>query len=519
MSSTQSKIKKLYTAQQVRQLDQALAQARGVPTWQLMQDAGAAAVKVLKANWPEAKRIIIMTGSGNNAGDGWVLASLLHAASLDTQSNVSVVALKAPEQLQGDAALAAKMAQQSGCVWYPWVNNDERLLENLSNADVIVDALLGTGIQGALRGDYPTAIAAINQSQKPVLGLDVPSGLQADTGAIDDSCVQADISITFVAYKRGQMTLDGPGYCGRLVLADLGLSEYPDVLDKAASGQTVTLLNAQQILTDWPVRKSNSHKKTYSHVVVIGGNVGMAGASLLTARAALRSGAGLVTLITHQQHAASLHSANPELMITGIDESDCVPLEVLQGADCIVIGPGLGRDQWAELCWQSLEQFLLQHETSQSLPVVTDADGLYFLSEHPLKDCQLVLTPHPGEAAMLLEASNHEVQQDRYSSASNLAQRYNATVVLKGNGSIIAKPDNSLALSPYGNPGMATAGMGDVLAGICAAMLGQQSTETFEQVCRAVVVHGKAGDIAASRFGHSSLIAGDVIDSLGQVLP
>ncbi len=512
MSHTQSKTKKLYTAEQVRQLDQLLALARGVPTWQLMQDAGTAAAKVLKANWPEAKRIIIMAGSGNNAGDGWVLASLLHADGFD----VFVIALKAPDQLQGDAARAAQMAQQAGCVWYQWGEGDQRLLENLNNADVIVDALLGTGIKGQLREGYLAAITAINHSQRPVLALDIPSGLYADTGVIADICVDSDITITFVAYKRGQMTLDGPDYCGHLVLADLGLSEYPDLFEQPLPGSQVTLLNRQQVLASWPARRSNSHKKTYGHVVVIAGNVGMAGAGLLAARAALKSGAGLVTLVTHRQHAASLHSANPELMIIGIDQAESVADALFESADSVVIGPGLGQGRWSEWCWQMLEQFLSQRKTS--LPVVVDADGLFYLSKHPLKNGKRVLTPHPGEAGQLLAVSNQQIQQDRFASADQLAQRYQAIVVLKGNGSVIASPDQSLALSAYGNPGMATAGMGDVLAGICGSALAQQSFEAFEQVCHAVMLHGLAGNAAAGN-SQASLIAGDVINALGKILP
>lgn len=515
MSNTQSKTKKLYTAQQVRQLDQMLALARGVPTWQLMQDAGAVAAKVLKANWPEAKRIIIMAGSGNNAGDGWVLASLLQADCFD----VFVIALKTPDQLQGDAAKAAQMAQQAGCVWYQWGENDQRLLESLDNADVIVDALLGTGIKGELRNGYPAAITAINRSPGPVLALDVPSGLHADTGVTGDACVHSDITITFVAYKRGQMTLDGPDYCGHLVLADLGLSEYPDLFEQTLPGAQVTLLDHQQVLSNRLARRGNSHKKTYGHVVVIAGNVGMAGAGLLAARAALRSGAGLVTLVTHRQHAASLHSTNPELMIIGVDEAGALADTLFESADSVVIGPGLGQGQWSQQCWQALEQFLSQHKAS--LPVVVDADGLFYLSKHALKNCTLVLTPHPGEAAKLLQISNQQVQQDRFANADQLAQHYQAIVVLKGNGSIVASTDQ-LALSAYGNPGMATAGMGDVLAGVCGSMLAQQSPELFggpfERTCCAVVAHGLAGDLAAGK-SQSSLIAGDVIDELGKILP
>lgn len=499
---------KLYTAEQVRQLDQTLAQARGVPTWQLMQDAGKAAFQVLRANWPEAKRIIIMAGSGNNAGDGWVLAALLKQAGLDAQ----VFALKPPDELQGDAAEAVTEAQQNGCKWQLWAD-DAGMCDQLGDADVIVDALLGTGISGGLRGAYPGAIAAINAQQRPVLAVDVPSGLHADTGATAEVCVLADITVTFVAFKRGLMTLNGPDYCGRLVLADLDLDEYPAV-EQALSDQVVEYCRSVAL----PQRRQNSHKKTYGHVVVVAGNAGMAGAGLLAGRAALRSGAGLVTLITHHAHAAHLYTACPELMISGTGQSGDWPADTLQSADAVVIGPGLGQDDWASRCWQGLAEMLEQRPVDKSLPVVVDADGLHWFKSHPLDGAEWVITPHPGEAGALLEQSSQQVQQDRFASAAELAKRYKAVAVLKGNGSIIAGADGQMALSAHGNPGMATAGMGDVLAGICGGLLAQPHESVFRQTCTAVTSHSLAGDAAAQRSRYV-LTAGDVINALAVVLP
>ncbi len=514
MNTTLAITRKLYTASQIRQLDQALARARGVPTWQLMQDAATAAYSVLKANWPEAKRIIIMTGSGNNAGDGWLLAALLCAAGVTAR----VIAVKQPDKLCGDASLAADAALQAGCEWRLWASTADGSEQDLRDGDLLVDALLGTGITGELRDDYETAVNSINHSGTPVLALDLPTGLNADTGAIQGACVKANITVTFVAWKRGQMTLDGPDYCGLLSLADLGLSNYPELLQQVITDTTVDYLGIADLHQQLPVRNCNSHKKSYGHVIVIAGNRGMAGAGLLAATAALRSGAGLVTLLTHADHVHGLHSGCPELMLVGIDADAQLPTTLLTRADCIVIGPGMGQDSWAERIWSGLEQFLSARNTDQVLPLVVDADGLSYLTNDHLPGCQLVLTPHPGEAARLLQTSTSSIQQDRFASALELAECYNACVILKGNGTIISGKTQQPALSTYGNPGMATAGMGDVLAGVCGGLLAQKTGDVHTMTCIAVVVHGLAGDHAA-KHGQYSLIAGDVINALSDVLP
>ncbi len=505
--------RKLYTASQVRQLDMALAAARDVATWQLMQDAATAAFRIVKANWPEAKRITIMTGSGNNAGDGWALAGLLHQVGC----SVTVLAVRAPDKLTGDAALAVKAAIDAGCEWQLWGAMDNGSI-HIRNCELIVDALLGTGIKGELREEYATAVNVINNSDKPVLALDLPTGLDADTGAIQGVCVQAVMTITFVAYKRGQLTLNGPDYCGLLSLADLGLRNYPELPEYTIGDAAVDNLDPIWLNSRLKPRKHNSHKKSYGHVVVIAGNSGMAGAGLLAATAALRCGAGLVTLLTHTSHADSLYTACPELMLKGIDASGQLPVTLLQRADAIVVGPGLGQDRWAQQVWRSLVDFLGDSEAADMLPVVIDADGLMHMTAHPLPGCHKVLTPHPGEAARLLGGSGSSIQQDRFASATELAEQYDSNIILKGNGTVIAGCDRQLAVSATGNPGMATAGMGDVLAGVCGAMLAQNPKEVTEMVRCATVLHGMAGDMAAAK-GQYGLLASDVINSLIRILP
>lgn len=497
----------LYTADQVKQLDRALAVTRHISTWELMQEAAAAAYAVLKANWPEAKRIIIMAGSGNNAGDGWVLGGLLEQAGMD----VLVITIKPTNTYSGDAALAVEQALDQNCAWQLW---NTQAAAHLIEADVIVDSLLGTGLHGVLREEYALAVSAINASQAVVLSMDLPSGLHPDTGVVKSQAVQADITISFVAWKRGLFTLDGPDYSGQQVLADLGLANHIEQLISVIETPTVICCQAIQ---KWPKRRHNSHKKSYGHVVVIAGNQGMAGAGLLTAQAALRAGAGLVTLVTHSKHADHLYSVFPELMFYSQDDHSPLPEQLLARADCIVIGPGLGVNAWAEHVWSDLCQWCKRYDKASAIPIVVDADGLQLLRECPITDAALVLTPHPGEAALLAMTSSRQIQEDRFYHAVELARQYQATIVLKGNGTLITDISQQ-ALSPFGSPGMATAGMGDVLAGICGAFLGQDPMNVFESTCHAVVVHGLAGERAASE-GEWGMLASDVISAVRQVLP
>lgn len=493
----------LYTAEQVRHLDTRLAHARGVPSLQLMQDAAAAALHILSANWPEAQRIIVLAGSGNNAGDGWHLAELLHQRG----RTVEVYCLKEPAALTGDAATVADSAITAGCHW----QRCQDTTPDLETADLIVDAILGTGLSGVLRTEYAALINRVNTASTAVFSLDIPSGLQADTGVSMSGHIIADITITFVAYKRGLFTGDGIDACGKVVLADLGLSAFPEVCDHIA--RSVRLLSAQ---LKWPDRPANSHKNRFGTVVVIAGNRGMAGAGLLSAQAALHCGAGLVTLVTHPGHVAELHTRQPELML--LDSTDQAQAIVkLIAADTIVFGPGLGNDDWSEQCWELLH-IALAERLSRPCNLIMDADGLRYLPFTFPAEVNLVITPHPGEAARLLDADSATIQQDRFQSSMRLAETQRSTVVLKGAGTIISNDEGKIALCPFGNPGMATAGMGDVLTGVLAAVLSQQS-DLYTAVCNAVVIHSRAGDAAAGVSGQTALLAGSLNNAFPGLLP
>jgi len=533
----------LYTSAQIRQLDQRLAAARAVPTFTLMQEAAQAALRVLRANWPQAGRVLIITGGGNNGGDGWMLAVLMQQAALQVNQQpvmVQVIACSDPAALSGDAAEAFACAERAGVAWQAYAA--AALPEQCARADVLVDAMLGTGLSGALRAPLDEVVRQLNAAGKPLLAIDVPTGLQADTGRVDGVVLRADITVTLVAPKRGQFTADGPDHCGRLVLDDLGWQQHSAAIltqSPALRQDTVALLD-RKLLQQLPARRSNSHKHDYGRVLVIAGQPGMAGAGLLSAIAALRSGAGLVVLATHAAHAADLHAAQPELMIRAIpaltaDIHAALGVE-LQAADAVVFGPGIGRDDWAGVCWQALQQEIARRATA--LPLVVDADGLYWLQQQPLTGAaavrmheQLILTPHSGEAARLLDCTASEVQQQRFEQARALARRWQALVVLKGNGSIVATADGTLALCAAGHPGMATAGSGDVLSGICAALQaaraqpGQASSPLTPQlrVAAAVLAHALAAEQALpvsgpNRRGGAGMLATDIVQALPQVL-
>jgi len=481
----------LYKAAEVAELDRALAQRDGVPTYTLMQRAGAAARRVLKAVRPEARRVLVVAGAGNNAGDGWELARLLQDDGLDCR----VLALRTPQQLGGDAATAARAWVEAGGDWREWDG------PALPYADVYIDALLGTGLDGELRAPFDGAVAALNAAPGPVLALDLPSGLHADTGAAASVAVQARWTVTFVARKRGQFTARGPDLCGALVLDDLGRGDSASADDALRPA----LLDAGSLRRWLPPRRPDTHKGSFGHVLVAGGAPGMSGAALLAGSAALRGGAGLVSLATHPEHAALLTMARPELMVRGVADGADREQPALGRGGVVVLGTGLDTREWGRSLWARL--------VTDERPLVLDADGLNLLAEQPRPRVDWILTPHPGEAARLLGTDTAAVQADRFGAAAAMAARFGAVVVLKGAGTIVAAPQGQAALCPYGNPGLATGGSGDVLAGLCGAMLAQ-GLDPWTAARAAVVAHARAGDRAAAQHGERAMIAGDLLEQL-----
>ena len=480
----------LYSAAQVRGLDASLI-AAGTPGFELMQRAARATWRALVRQWPTANELCVLAGHGNNAGDGYLVAVLAQRAGWA----VRVLAVGDSQRLQGDAALAHAEAVSENVVIEPWT-------AQTGLRGIVLDALLGTGLSGDVREPYAGAIAAINASALPVAAVDIPSGLCADTGRILGRAVSADLTVTFIGLKLGLFTGEAADVVGELVFNDLHAD--PQMLAGApVSARRLMPGNLPRLASRAPA----SHKGKFGHVLLIGGDHGLGGAILLSAQSALRSGAGMVSVATRAEHVPAALARIPEAMVLGTSSANQL-MELLQKVSVLVVGPGLGRAGWG--------RSLLSAASDAALPQVWDADALNLLAEERAtlpRDC--VITPHPGEAARLLGISTAEVQADRPAAAHALSKKYTAVVVLKGAGSLVAHPDGRLALCHQGHPAMATAGLGDVLAGLVGALLAQGMT-AFDAACLGVWLHANAG-AQQGKFGRG-LAASDLIPVIRQLL-
>ncbi|MBY8956523.1 NAD(P)H-hydrate dehydratase [Pseudomonas sp. MIS38] len=480
----------LYGAAQVRALDARLI-AAGTPGFELMQRAAHATWRALVRQWPSASEMTVLAGHGNNAGDGFLIAALAHRAGWA----VRVLAVGDPQRLQGDAAQAYAQAINDGVAVQGWTAQSEL-------RGVIVDALLGTGLAGDVREPYAAAIKAINASGLPVVAVDIPSGLCADTGHVLGIAVHADLTVTFIGLKLGLFTGDAADQVGALVFNDLQAAAdiYRDI---PVSALRLSAANLPRLAPRAPA----AHKGRFGHLLLIGGDQGFGGAILLSSETALRSGAGMVSLATRPEHVPAALTRIPEVMALGTSSANQL-MGLLEKVSVLVVGPGLGQASWGRA--------LLSAAANAPLPQVWDADALNLLASGFVslpKEC--VITPHPGEAARLLGISTAEVQADRPAAARALSKKYSAVVVLKGAGSLIAHPDGRLALCHQGHPAMATAGLGDVLAGLTGALLAQ-GMDGFDAACLAVWLHANAG-AQQGKFGRG-LAASDLIPVIRQLL-
>jgi NAD(P)H-hydrate epimerase len=502
----------VYATAQVREIDRLAIEGRGIAGYELMNRAGQAALEVLRRRWPGAHKIAIYCGAGNNAGDGYVLARLARAAGY----SVRVEGLAEAEGLRGDARRACEDAMQAGIAIEPF---DPAAGGPHFTPDVVVDALLGTGLARDVEGKFAQAVDRINASAAPVLALDVPSGLDSDRGRPLGRCVRASVTITFVGLKQGFFLDVGPDYTGDLEFADLMLpAELPASLAPAFLRLTPALLRAAL-----PPRPRTAHKGSNGRLLLVGGGPGTAGAIRLAAEAALRVGAGLVYVATDRDSVGTVLAGRAELMCRPVAEpADLDPL--LELADAVVLGPGLGKSGWARGLWQRV--------MACALPLVLDADGLNLLAEigasgeaeQRIERGDWLLTPHPGEAGRLLGRGAEAVQGDRLGAVTQLAQRFGAAVALKGActlvgvGSARAAGDSApgavqVHVCDYGNPGMATAGMGDVLSGVLGGLL-VQLRDLAAAARVGVLLHALAGDDAAADGGQRGLNAGDLLPAL-----
>ncbi|MBI3188024.1 MAG: NAD(P)H-hydrate dehydratase [Gammaproteobacteria bacterium] len=482
----------LYSTAAIRELEQQTISSCGITGYDLMNRAGAAVLAVMKQKYPQARRILVCCGAGNNGGDGYVVARLAQRAGYA----VDVVSLVETDHLGGDARRA----------YSDWCTLGLGLVDadTINDVDVVVDALIGTGLQREVTGVWRSMIEAINASGVPIVSVDVPSGLNADTGSVMGVAVHANVTVTFIGLKQGLFTHQAADYCGDIIFENL---DVPDSVYQQVGAQA-RLLCRNEIIKNLKPRQRDSHKNQHGHVLVIGGDAGMAGAARLAAEAALRAGAGVVSVVTRPEHVTALVAARPELMVWGTADG-VVPQQLVQRADVIAIGPGLGQGEWGRK--------LLSQVLGCKQAKVVDADALKLLTKQdgPRKDW--ILTPHPGEAAQLLGISNAEVQADRCASIKALHQIYGGVVVLKGAGSLVRSADDALcAVCPHGNPGMAVAGMGDVLTGVIAALVAQ-GCNLKTAVELGVVIHASAGDSAAQQ-GERGLLASDLFPAIRKLV-
>ena len=479
----------VHTAAQVRAMDQHAIEQLHIPAYTLMTRAGAAALRVLHENWPAVQRLSILCGPGNNGGDGYVLARLARAQGLEVQVVDLLQAILAPLTSAGGSTRQ-------------WSK------DCLEQVDLVVDAIFGTGLSRPVSEHFAAPIRELNASGRPILALDIPSGLHADDGQVLGAAVQAECTLSLVGLKLGYFLGEGPDHVGRLCFDALGLSAPASITSVARR------LDANSIARALPARKRSAHKGDHGHVLIVGGGAGMGGAVRLAGEAALRVGAGLVTVATQAPNVAAINAARPELMCHGVQHAQ--QLESLMArADAIAIGPGLGTDPWA--------RSLLDQVMGWERPLILDADALNLLAQQPPNNpnrgnpnpssSNWILTPHPGEAARLLGVSAAEVQNRRMQSARELQERFGGTVVLKGANTLIVREGEPTWVCDRGNPGMGTAGMGDVLTGVLAGIAAQVSeTQVIARV--AVLVHAMAGDLAAASIGQRGLLAGDLIARL-----
>lgn len=501
---------RIVSVEEMRAVDRATSERFGVPSLTLMENAGTAVAEFILSRYPAASRISVLCGKGNNGGDGFVAARRLH----DRGKMVQVILLADPEELRGDAAI------MFGKLPFPAipVHSSEELknsrVQKALEADLHVDAILGTGFKPPVTGLYADAIDVINKTQIPVVAVDIPSG--ADAGAMQPdqrNRARADAIITFTAPRPAHVfshLTNGP-----TVVAPIG---SPD--EAIVSNLQLNVITPADIVPLIAPRAADSNKGSFGHVLIIGGSLGKAGAAAMAGISVLRTGAGLSSVATAKSVLATVAGFHPEIMTEPLPESDAGTISIAaldqieqlaKGKSVIAIGPGISRNpQTAELVRNLIAKL--------HVPTVLDADGLNAFegrtSELNGKGRTLVITPHPGEMARLAGCSIADVQKDRLTTARNFAREHELIVVLKGHRTLVVQPDGEAWVNTTGNPGMATGGTGDILTGMVAGMLAQQTKDAFRAVVAAVHLHGLAGDVAREKLGEHSLIATDLLAGL-----
>jgi hydroxyethylthiazole kinase-like uncharacterized protein yjeF len=496
------------TAAQIAEIDRRAIKEFGVSWAALMDRAGqavaTAAISMLSAR--NSPLVVVVCGKGNNGGDGLVAAHYLHREGI----RVEVILASPESEFSGEARRVLETARQAAVPVRSISEGDRRML---GGAALIIDALFGTGFRGPARGQAAELIEAINRTGTPVLAVDIPSGVSADSGSADGAAIRAAATITMGLPKVGLLLFPGADLAGSIVVADIG---YPGTLSNDSSVRT-HLVTSDMVRALLPVRRPNSHKGDYGRVLLVAGSVGYTGAAVLATRGALRSGAGLVTLAVPKSIYPSIAAHVVEGMPTPLPDSDGAlaagalrQLQVLFGrSDVAAVGPGLSQAPGVRRVVQGM--------LASKKPIVLDADGLNVLGGRTKvlskAAAPLVITPHPGELARLMDVSSEKIQGDRLNSARSAAKRFKCTVLLKGARTVVATPGGDAYIVPTGNAGMATGGMGDVLTGVIASLIGQGLDPTPAAYCGAYL-HGLAADLIASERGMAGMLASEVADLL-----
>ena len=500
---------KLYTASETRKIDNLAIKAKGISGYSLMQMAAEFTLDVILREFSPVEELIIFCSKGKNSGDGFLLGSFAKEFGLE----VTIVMSNTSNVIKGVSRKAFEEMKDAK-VKIISTKSVEKL--KVSNKTVIVDALIGTGLKGNLRKNIKESILALNKLgvKLPVLSLDIPSGVNPDTGDADDIAVYADITATFVAQKRGCFTSVGKKFSGEIIYSDLEIPK--NLFSKITS--TSYVVDYEDSISKVVYREQDAHKGHFGNVVIVGGDRGLGGAGLLSSRAAVYSGAGLTSLVTRPEHVSASLVSCPEVMVKGVDSGQDLE-EHLVKPDVIAIGPGLGQSAWSE---QMIQRVFWEAE-KRDVSVIMDADALNLLTKLKLSSNlpkRLILTPHPGEAARLLNTSVAVIESNRFSAAAKIQKKFNATVVLKGSGTVICHKSGGTqkwGICDSGNPGMATGGMGDVLTGIIAGLLAQGLT-LKEAAEAGVDLHAKGADQASLEFGEAGLTSSDVINELKYLL-
>ncbi|MEW6620649.1 MAG: NAD(P)H-hydrate dehydratase [bacterium] len=500
---------KVVSKQQMQEIDKRASLEFNIPGIVLMENAGLVSSLILEEDFPDLKnsKIAIFVGGGNNGGDGLVVARHLFNQAMDVQ----VYLLREQAQIKGDALINLNIAKSIG-IPIKEINELEKEKTNILQADIIIDAILGTGISGEIEGFLAEVINFLNETQKPVIALDIPSGLDADTGFPLGCSIRANSTFTFGLPKIGLLLYPGAELVGELSVIDISLPEQL-LNDKEIK---VNLLLEEDIFPLLPQRAEDSHKGSCGKVIVIAGSVGMTGAATMTAQSSLLMGAGLVILGIPKSLNLIIEMKLTEVITVPLPETDDQILslnsydkimELIKDASCLAIGPGLGRNN-------EVVNLIKKLIPKINIPVVIDADGLFALVNnlHILKNktSPVVITPHPGEMARLLGIGIDEVKRNTLTLAREFAQKYQLVVVLKGARTIVADPEGNIFINPTGNEGMATAGCGDVLTGMIAGLLAQKVL-ALNAAKLGVFLHGLAGDLVLEEKGMYSLVASDLI--------